>query len=151
MGSLLALMATPMNSLSALLPCLCFTFNQAMTEGSVPSEMLRAIIVSLPKPGKPSYTPANFRPISLLNSDVKLYSKVLARRLLSILPDLIYTDQVGFIKGRQASDGTRRILNILALAERSKDPTLFLSLDAEKAFDRVHLGFVFKTLDPLPR
>lgn len=118
-------------------------FNQAMVEGSVPPEMLQAIIVSLPKPGKPSDTPANFRPISLLNSDVKLYAMVLARYLLSILPELINIDQVSFIKGLQAPNGTRQVLNILSLAERSKDPTLFLSLDAKKAFDCIHWGFVF--------
>lgn len=111
--------------------------------------MLQATIVTLPKPGKPSDTPANFRPISLLNANIKLYAKVLAKRLLSILPKLISSDQVGFIKGQQAPDGTQRVLNILSQAERFKNSTLFLSLDAEKAFDRIYWGFVFKTKDQI--
>lgn len=59
---------------------------------------------------------------------------------------VINVDQVGFIKGWQAPDGTRRILNILSQAECSKIPVIFLSLDAKKAFDQIHWGFVFKTL-----
>lgn len=111
-----------------LLPYICSTFNQAMIEGSVPSEILQTTIVTLPKPGKPSDTPANFRPISLLNTDIKLYAKVLGKRLLLILPELISTDQVGFVKRRQAPDGC--ILNFWSQTEQSKDPMLFLSLDA---------------------
>lgn len=130
-----------------LVPHLCSTFNYVMTGGSIPAENMQATIVTLPKPGKSPDIPANFRPISLLNSDLKLYAKVLARRLFTVLPSLINKDQVGFIKGRQAPDGTRRLLNIISSVELSKTPTLLLSLDAEKAFDRIYWGFIFKTLD----
>lgn len=109
-----------------------------MSEGSVPPEMLQATIVTLPKLGKTYDTPTNFRPISLLNTDIKLYAKVLAKRLLTILLTPINVDQLGFIKGRQAPDGTQCILNILSDVEWSKIQTLFLSLDAGKAFDRIH-------------
>lgn len=43
-------------------------------------------------------------------------------------------------------DGTRQILNILAKLENSKTPTIFLSLDAENAFARIHWDFIIKTL-----
>lgn len=51
-----------------------------------------------------------------------------------------------FVKGREAPDGTRRLINIISHTEHSKTPTLLLSLDAEKAFHRIHWGFIFKTL-----
>lgn len=104
---------------SELLPHICSAFNQAMREGSFPPEMLQATIVTLPKPGKPT-SPVNFRPISLLNTDIKLYAKVLARCLLVILPSLINIDQVAFIKGRQAPDDTGRIINILPMLKDLK-------------------------------
>lgn len=79
-------------------------------------------------------------------SDLKTYTKFLANRLMDITPSLIGLDQVGFVKGRQALDGTRRMLNLLRLAEITGTPSTFLALDAEKAFDRVHWGNLSKTL-----
>lgn len=63
-----------------------------------------------------------------------------------ILPSLVKPNQVGFIKGRQALDGTRRILNILQTADHLRTPSLFLCLDAEKAFDRLHWLYMHYTL-----
>lgn len=77
------------NFQSTLTPFLSSIFNQAMNEGSVPTEMLQVTIVTLPKPGKTLDTPANFRPISLLNSDIKLYAKLLANRVLQVLQPLV--------------------------------------------------------------
>lgn len=117
-----------------------------MSSTSFPAEMLKAYVVTIPKPGKDPNTLANFRPISLLNKDVKLYAKILAHRLLSILSTLIKPDQTGFTKGRQASDTTGRVIDIIHYAGSCRVPSLLLSLDAEKAFNRVHWGYMTQTL-----
>lgn len=57
------------------------------------------------KPGKLSDDPANYRPISLVNTDTKSFAKLLTLRLSSIVPWFVHLDQVGFDAGRQASDG----------------------------------------------
>lgn len=75
----------------------------------------------IPKPNKDPTIP---RPISLLNLNIKMYAKVIALRL-DILPTLIHPDQVGFIKGRQAPDATRRMLYILCYVEIHKLTTFF--------------------------
>lgn len=129
-----------------LAPELVKIFNIAASDGTFPKEMLQAIIITIPKPGKDVADPQNFRPISLLNSDLKIYAKILANRLMEITPSLIGLDQVGFVKGRQAPDGTRRMLDLLRISELSKQPSIFLALDAEKAFDRVHWGYLSRTL-----
>lgn len=117
-------------------------FNEASSSNSFPSEMLQAVIIILPKPGKELDHPKNFRPISLLNTNLKIYAKIIANRLAIITPSLIKADVVGFVTGRQVPDATRRMFNLPKLAENRKAPSIFLNLDAEKAFDRVHWGFL---------
>lgn len=97
-----------------LSPYLERVFEAAMSKASFLPEMLMATIVTLPKPGKETNVTQNFRPISLLNVDVKLYAKLLANRMTNLLPKLIDQDQVGF-----ATDATRRMVNLLHLAEKS--------------------------------
>lgn len=129
-----------------LLPHLHSVFTKAATTATFPPEMLQAYIVTLPKPGKDPITPSNFRPISLLNSDIKIYAKLITRRLTTYIPSLIQKDQMGFVRGRQTSDATRRIINIIHHAELTKTPSLLLSIDAEKAFDRVNWKYMSMTL-----
>ncbi|KAL1246966.1 hypothetical protein QQF64_034287, partial [Cirrhinus molitorella] len=82
-------------------------------------------------------------PISLLNVDYKILAKVLARRLESILPKVINPDQSGFVKSRHGSDNVHRALNAIHYFHTQKKASMILSLDAEKAFDRVEWPFLF--------
>lgn len=59
---------------------------------------------------------------------------------------LIHQDQVEFIMGRQAPDATRHVLDLLQRMESCGMPSLFLSLGADKAFNRVHRGYLDATL-----
>lgn len=129
-----------------LTPHLLKVYQQATTTSRFPEEMLKALVVTLPKPGKNPDVPSNFRPISLLNIDLKIYAKILAKRLAEYMPLLIHRDQAGFTKGREAPDATRRVISLLSGVEHSGAPSLLLALDAEKAFDRVHWGFMQSTL-----
>lgn len=120
-------------------------FHKAKTSISFPEEMLQSVIVALPKPRKKPDTPQNFHPISLLNTNLKIYSKILANQLAEITPRLIKADQVGFVKGRQAPDGTRRMYNLLRIVETRKVTTVFLTLNTEK--HRVYWGYLKVTLN----
>ncbi|XP_029428113.1 LOW QUALITY PROTEIN: 39S ribosomal protein L45, mitochondrial [Rhinatrema bivittatum] len=99
------------------------------------------------KPGRDPTKCSSYRPISLINIDLKILARILAARLNGVLPGLVHSDQVGFVPGRMAADNFRRIVDIIDLAHSTKTPAVLLSLDAGKAFDLVHWSFLFKTLE----
>ncbi|KAM4723043.1 uncharacterized protein WCC33_009249 [Rhinophrynus dorsalis] len=103
--------------------------------GSHPS-LTEAHISVFPKPGKDLQNCESFRPISLVNLDLKIYAKILAECIKPLLTSLINTDQVGFVPGREARYNTRKLLNIIHFLQDGATPAVFLSTDAEKAFDR---------------
>lgn len=69
---------------------------KSLKEGTLPASMAEAIIVVIPKPGKDPELCTSYRPISLLNADAKILTKVLARRLNEVILNLVHEDQTGF-------------------------------------------------------
>ena len=55
----------------------------------------------------------NWRPISLVNADSKLASKVISNRIKKVLPRIIHYNQSGFIKVRLIGEVARSILDII--------------------------------------
>lgn len=121
-------------------------YNSFATPTEPPRELLTAHIAVIPKPDKDPSLVSNYRPISLLNVDLKWYAKTLAIRLLPFIPQLIDLDQVGFIPGRESRDNTLKAINIHHWLTSTQTRGFMLSLDAEKAFDRLAWDFMTETL-----
>lgn len=102
------------------------TFNVLPEATTQPTSLLEAHIVVLPKGDRDPTIVSNYRPISLLNVDIKLYAKILANRLSTLLPSWISLDQVGFVPGREARDNTLRALNIHYWLTNSNPGLLFI-------------------------
>ena len=122
-------------------------FNEAKENGHLPDSSHFSLITVLPKPNKDHLQCGGYRPISLLNSERKIYAKIFARRLDDILPKLIHIDQIGFVRSRQIADNMRKLIHIMHYANSVTEPTIAVSLDAEKAFDRIEWSYLFKTLN----
>ena len=76
------------------------SFNAGFENGTLSVSQRRGIISLIPKDENNLTTLSNWRPITLLNVDYKILAKVIAKRIESVLPKLIDSDQTGFIKGR---------------------------------------------------
>lgn len=108
--------------------------------------MLEASIVVIPKPGKDKTKCESYHPISLLNIVLKLYTGILASHIAHYMPELVAPDQVGFITQCQTSDNTKRILHLIEKASRIPGNYMLLTIDAEKAFDRVYWPYLEQML-----
>ena len=121
-------------------------FRIGLDDGRLPHSQYVSVISLLYKKG-PREDIRNWRPISLLNADYKLLSKVLAERIKSVLHQIIHKDQRGGVDGRYIGENIRLIEDVLYEIENDNSDAVVLMLDMEKAFDRVEWGWLFNVLN----
>uniref|UniRef100_A0A8C6PVC2 Reverse transcriptase domain-containing protein n=1 Tax=Nothobranchius furzeri TaxID=105023 RepID=A0A8C6PVC2_NOTFU len=127
-------------------PILHEVYQEMFDKGCVAPTFNEAVISLIFKTGKDPNDPSSYRPISLLNLDCKILTKILATRLQLVLPNIIHPNQVGLMKNRTLTDNVRLLLHLMWLSQSQDVPIAALSLDDEKAFDRVEWQFLLSIL-----
>jgi len=120
-----------------LSPYLFKMYNFCYEMGTFRTTTSEGVIRLIPKPGKNPLHVENWRPISLLNVDYKIYSKALAIRLEKIVQKLIHRDQAGFVKGRYIGESIRTILDVIETCDEKKIHGLMVNMDIQRAFDKI--------------
>ena len=122
------------------------SYEYSYNRGSLSTTQRLGLISLIPKPDRDLLLIKNFRPITLLNVDVKIAAKVIASRIKGNIGKLVHTDQSGFIKGRQIGDAIRTTLDMINAMERDHSPGAIILLDIEKAFDSLERDYMFSVL-----
>lgn len=103
---------------------------EALEEGTLPPTLRQALISLVPKKRNDPVDCKNYHPISLMQLDAEVISKILANRLNRVVTSGIHPDQVGFICGRTSSDNIRRFINIMWKVAEVQSRSLLKILEA---------------------
>ena len=90
-----------------------------------------------------------YRPITLLNTDYKFLTGMIANRIYPYLPSLIGIDQACAVDGRRMEDQLICIQDIYDYITQFKKKALIMSLDLEAAFDKINHIYLHALLEKL--
>ena len=83
----------------------------------------------------------------LVNVDVKIGSKTIAKRLEKVLPHIIHYNQNAFVKGPTIFDAVRTIKDVMEFTKMRDCQSIMTAIDFEKAFDSLNWNFLLKSLE----
>ena len=88
----------------------------------------------------------NWQPISYLNVDMKLISKILVSCLKSVISTIVNENQVVYVNNRFISESGRLISDVLEITNSIDIEGLLMAVDIEKAFDSINHSFLICVL-----
>jgi hypothetical protein len=89
----------------------------------------------------------NYCPITLLNTDYKIYTKTLSIKLAEVAHHAIHTNQAGFMLGQSIFDQVKLVRMMINYAEVTEKDGLIVALDQEKAYDKITHDYLWRSLE----
>ena len=111
----------------------------------MPAKFKAGVMKLIPKEGPLNEIP-NYRPITLLNADYKIMTKIISNRLQPILERIIHHSQY-CMPGKDINQMNNLIRDIMDEMQRSYSDSFFVSVDFRKAFDSISHDFLFQILE----
>jgi len=122
------------------------SLREGIEKGQMGTSQRQSVIRLIQKKDKDPLELRNWRPISLMNVDAKIYAKALADRITPLLPQIISDSQNAFVKGRNIHDGIRTIDQAISHLERREEKGGILAVDFSKAFDTIDHSYLWDTM-----
>ena len=129
-----------------LSPLFMKLLDAAFTHGILTKDFKLSYTILLPKDSGSLLDVKNFRPISLLNITFKMITKALSNKISPFLENLVHPDQAAVIRGRSIQNHNHNIRDLISLAKLRGDHSCILSIDQQKAYDRVSHEWMRKVL-----
>lgn len=120
-------------------------YNNCLLKHTLPDSLYQSNVVLIPKKGDTKHI-KNWRPISLINFDYKLLAKIICNRLKNHLPAIISWEQKCGVPERRIEEALYNIQSILQHSQRHNKNLILLSIDQEKAFDKISQPYIFEIL-----
>ena len=129
------------------MPILLKLCQKIAEETTLPNSFYEAIITPIPKSDKNNNKKENYSPIPLINIDAKILNTILANRIQQDIKKLIHNDQVGFIPGIQGFLNIHKSIKVINHINKLKNKNhMIISIDAEKAFEKIQHPFMIKSI-----
>ena len=106
-------------------------------QGCLSLSMRRGLLCLIPKKDRDPMILKNWRPLTLMNSDHKVFAKILANRMKPILVDIIGPQQCGYMEGRFIGLNIRKLIDAIEFIESEQLSALLVMVDFEKCFDTI--------------
>ena len=121
--------------------------NVLFTLETTPTTWNQTIITLIPKQTENLDSLKYWRPISLLCTDYKILTKILANRLKQIIPEVISLEQNCSIPQRTIFNNLFLIRDLIKYTAEKNSKFYLLQIDQEKAFGKIDRPFLFKTME----
>jgi len=104
-------------------------------------------VVYINKKKEAARTPSDYRPLSMLEALYKIPVRIISKRINRVLPKIIGNHQHGFMQNKGIQEPIILATHAIQDANKNKKPIQIISLDMEKAFDRISTEVITQTME----